>query len=69
MRRQIQEERYQKIKEQCENDRERAKKMKNEYSETANNVMNILDEKTSYKPAPVTAENLKKLNALNDMED
>lgn len=57
------EEKFLKIKEQAEADRERAKKMKEEYQQTATQVLNVLDDKV---PAPksgaLTLDNLRKLD-------
>jgi hypothetical protein len=40
--------------------------MKEEYNQTANNVLNILDEKGS-GTGELTAENLRKLNEANEV--
>lgn len=51
-------------------DRERAKKMKNEYNQTATQVLNILDESpAASRPGELTAANLRKLDERNERNE
>ena len=53
----------------AEADRERAKKMRNEYNQTATNVLDVLDEKPTYKTQELTKENLRILDERNEKEE
>jgi hypothetical protein len=64
------EEKFKKIREQAEADRERARKMKEEYNQAATQVLNVLDEKSSPPPPSneLTPDNLRRLDAQNAQE-
>lgn len=53
----------------AEVDRERAKKMRSEYNQTATNVLEVLDEKPTYKVQELTKENLRILDERNEKEE
>lgn len=64
--REREEQKFRAIREQAEQDRRKAKAMKEEYNTVSKNVMNILDDDSESKPveAKLNAENLRKLNEL-----
>lgn len=60
------EEKFRRIREQAELDRQKAKTMKEEYNTISKSVMNVLDEDENKPPksSALNAENLRKLNEL-----